>query len=210
MFREKLGRFFEKRGYLYIRESVYVRDKRTLKRKPPKLCNGKATKERGKYSKKKDIYCGKIHEVELKRIITFREYIENTLKKDYLEFKINAKFDSLVDSFVRYLLYLYEIDEEEFYLGQKKVFVIGEGYLSKETIGWLKRFNVKTRFDNPKEIERFTYRCEDVGIHDGDIINTLYIKLVPLVEKQDLIAGIEKQKGPKDFASFKDFIKKSS
>ena len=66
----------ETRGYLYLRETIYVRDKRTHKRKPKKLGSGSGYKERGKYSKKKDIYCGKIVECSMKKFINFRDYIK--------------------------------------------------------------------------------------------------------------------------------------
>lgn len=211
MFREKLTNFQEKRGYLYIRESFYQRDRRTLKRKPSKLGDGSATKERGRYSKKKDIYCGKIYEIEPKRLDTFKYYVENKEGIDFLNFKLKHKFEEIIDMFVKYLLYIYEIDEDDFYNGKKKVYTVNEGYLSRETILWTKRFTFRLDFDNPKEIERFTYRCEDSGIYDDEIINTLYVKLVPNVDNKNPLENIKivDSKDKQEHKNFKSFIKKS-
>ncbi len=210
MFREKFTNFQEKRGYLYIRESIYKRDRRTLKRKPSKLCDGSATKERGKYSIKKDIYCGKIYEIEPIKLDSFKDYIHKNIEQDFLNFKLNIKFADLIDIFVSYLLDIYEIDEIEFYEGKKKVYTIGEGYLSREGILWLKRFNIKGDYDNSKEIERFNYRCEDIGIYDEDIINVLYLKLIPQIDNRDISEDynvVDKDSPKQKHKNFKSFIK---
>lgn len=210
MFREKFTNFKQSRGYLYIRESQYVRDKRTLKRKASKLCDGTATKDRGKYSKKKDIYCGKILEIEIKFVETFRNFIENQ-DKEYFEYKLNLKYEELIDEFMDYLLYIYDIDKDDFFNGKKAVYVVGNGYLSRETINWLKRFNIKGDYESSREIGRFTYRCEDVGIFDEETINSLYLKLVPQVNKEDMleeIKSIQKSNEVKEYKSYKDFMKK--
>ncbi|MDA3855732.1 MAG: hypothetical protein PF569_05710 [Candidatus Woesearchaeota archaeon] len=211
MFREKFTNFKQSRGYLYIRESEYVRDKRTLKRKPSKLGDGTATKDRGKYSKKKDIYCGKILEIDIKFVETFKDYIEKQ-DKDYFEYKLNLKYEELIDEFTNYLLYIYDIDKDNFFNGKKAVYVVGNGYLSRETINWLKRFNIKGNYESSKEIGRFTYRCEDVGIFDEDTINSLYLKLVPQVNKEDMleeINSIQKSNTVEEYKSYRDFMKKS-
>lgn len=212
MFREKLHKDPNQRGYLYIRESYYERDKRTHKRKPSKLCDGTATKERGKYSKKKDIYCGKIHEIEIKIIENFEGYLKKQ-NKEYLEFKINSKFDDLIDEFVKYLLYIYELDEDEFYNGKKRVYALGDGYLSKETIIWLKNFEINGNYDNFNEIKRFSFRCQDCGIYDEDIINTLYLKLVPKIDERDIKEEIEELENQDEkregFTNLRNFLKRN-
>jgi len=94
MFREKYNSLSEKRGYLYIRESVYKRDKRTLKKKPSKLGDGSATKERGKYTIKKDTYCGKINEIQIINILTSRDFLYRRYKHyKFTAYKINFNFD---------------------------------------------------------------------------------------------------------------------
>ncbi len=211
MFREKLTKNPEERGYLYIRESYYQRDRRTLKKKPFKLCGGTASKERGKYSKKKDIYCGKIYEKDIVIIETFKDYVKKDTK-DFTKFKINSTFDEITDKFVNYLIYLYGIDKEE-YEQQKKVYAIGDGYLNPKIITWLKSFQIKGDYNSPSEIERFTYRCQDCGIFDEEIINLLYVKIVPEVQRDEIVAEIklmQKSKNHKlEYKNLYDFLKKS-
>jgi len=207
MLREKYNTLSNKRGYLYLRETIYKRDRRTLKRKPSKLCDGSATKERGKYSIKIDTYCGKIFEKELKYIETFNDYIlkkhtnlnKNNLDFDYLKYKLTSSFDKLLDDFIEYLFYIYEIDKNIFYNKKKITYAINNGYLSKETIFWLRKFRINGNYQNKKEIKRFTYRCNDIGIYDEEIIQTLYLKLVP----EDLA----KEKSLKDFKKELDLYK---
>lgn len=211
MFREKLTKDKEKRGYLYIRESYYERDRRTLKRKPARLCDGSAAKDRGKYSKKKDIYCGKIHEIDIKKFESFEEFILKN-HKDFLEFKLKLTFDELIDEFVKYLLYIYEIDYNDFENEKKKVYCISDGYLSKDIVSWLKKFKINGNFNNRSEFRRFYYRCKDCAIFDDDVINSLYLKMIPDVDTQEIKEEIEKlqdtKKEYKNFSNLKDFLKK--
>lgn len=181
MLREKYNSLTNKRGYLYIRETIYKRDGRTLKRKPSKLCDGSATKNRYKYSIKKDTYCGKIQDnIKLDHIITFEDYIsKNKTDFDFIKYKLKLEFDTILDDFVEYILFIYEIDKNNFFNGKKKVYEINNGYFSKETIEWVRRFRINKSANNPKEFERFSNRCYDTGIYDDEIINSLYLKLIP-------------------------------
>lgn len=206
MFWIRKANFKEKKGYLYLRETIYERDRRTLKRIPKKNGDGSATKERGKYSKKKDIYCGKIREAEPKHLITFNSYMEK-VHEDFLEYKMNRSFDGIIDDFINYLLYIHEIDKEEFFDKKKKVvYYIGNGFLSKETIDYLKRFNLRNESEN--ELERFSNRCQDIGIYDEDIIGTLYMKLS---EQNNILSKTEIEVNPKiekkEYNKYRDFMK---
>lgn len=178
MLREKYNSFTEKRGYLYLRETIYVRDKRSHKKLPSKLCDGSATKERGKYSQKKDTYCGKIEEIEIKHILTFEDFLKQQ-KQEYTQFKIDSNYDQILDKFVDYLLYIYEIDKELFLSKKKKVYAINNGYLSKDTVEWLRRFTIRKGYSSQKELERFSFRCEDIGIFDDDIVSIMFSKIMP-------------------------------
>ncbi len=202
----------DKRGYLYIRESIYERDKRSLTRKPRKLGTGKGHENRGKYTKKKDIYCGKIVEIAPKDLILFQTYIENQ-KLDYTELKINSRFEELIDLFVNYLLDIHDIGKDEFYNGNKVAYTIANGFLSRETIEFVKRFNAKgedfahTHF----EISRFANRCEDSGIYDEDIILSLYMKIIPTKDYKDIKEELheirDKKLIEKKFNSFRDYMR---
>jgi hypothetical protein len=211
MFREKLSKDPTQRGYLYIRDSYYQRDKRTLKRKPAKLSNGLAQKNRGKYSKKKDIYCGKIQETKVKVIESFKQFIQKE-QKDYLIYITNCEFEELIDKFVEYILYIYDIDQEEFYNQKKKAYTIGEGFCSKEIINWLKSFKLGPNYYSYSEIKRFYNRAQDCGIFDEDVINSLYLKLVPDVDREEIKKEIEElQKIKMQKENFNDlmgFLKK--
>ena len=201
------------RGYLYLRESIYVRDKRSHIRKPNKLGSGKATKERGKYTKKKDIYCGKIVEIKPKSLLTFSEYLdlENT---QYLEFRINSSFEKVLDKFIEYILYMYEIDKKEFLEGPKVAYELNGGYLSRETIEHIRKFIIRGKnTENKNEIERFANRCYDAGVFDEEIIMTLYTKITPDLEnKEELEEELKelKKKGLKrrHHKSFMDFMRR--
>lgn len=178
MLREKYNSLTKKRGYLYLRETVYVRDKRSLKRTPCKLCDGKATKQRGKYSQKIDTYCGKIEEIRIKHIITFQDYLKKE-KIEYIEFKQISNYEQIIDKFVDYLLYIYEIDKDLFFSKKKRVYAVNYGYLSTQTINWLKSFRIRKGYNYETELERFSYRCQDTGIFDEDIISLLFSKIMP-------------------------------
>lgn len=211
MFREKYNSSSDKRGYLYLRETVYERDGRTYKRKPAKFGDGKATKNRGKYSKKKDTYLGKIEEIQLKKILTFDDYLKNEKNiNNIFEYKLNLNFDSLLDLFIEYLLFIYELEKEEFEKPKKKkVYNINEGYFSPITMDWIRRFRINSNYTNPNEMYRFSNRCKDSGIFDEQVIESLYTKLSPIDEK--LLAEEEKNKEIKKLKikNYRDFIKQS-
>ena len=186
-----------KRGYLYIRETYYKREKITLKRKLGKG-DGSAFKKRGKFSKKKDIYCGKIIEISTNRLITFRQYHKENLFNEFLEYKFENDFDTILDDFINYLIYLYDLKKEDVF-GEKKIaFSLSSGgYLSKQTIDYIKRFILNGDYTSKIEIERFANRCLDAGIFDEEIIMTLYLKLLPKEDCSQL------QKELEDLADFK-------
>ncbi len=208
---EKRSSLKQKRGYLYIRETIYERDKRTLKRKAPKLGDGSATKERWKYSKKVDIYCGKIIEdTPLKHLITFRQYVEQIYSQTFLEYKTKIPFSDLLEDFISYILYVHEIDKKEFFEGKKVAYALSSGYLSREGIEFLRRFSLKKNPLISSEIERFANRCLDIGIYDDEIIMLLYMKLLPQEDtkllEQELSEKFEELE-IQSHNSFKDFIK---
>lgn len=185
------------RGYLYIRETYYKRDKRTLKKKIGKG-DGSATKKRGRYSKKKDIYCGKIIELNTNKMVSFRNYQKEHIKEDFLEYKYNNDFDVILNDFIKYLFFLYDIDKNFLEIDKKIAYSLSSGgYLSKETINYLKKFKLNSNFFSKYEIERFVNRCLDTGIFDEEIIMTLYLKLLPKEDSLDL------QKELEDLADFK-------
>jgi hypothetical protein len=207
MFREKLHKDPNKRGYLYIRDSFYKRDKRTLKKTPQKLGDGTATKNRGKYSKKKDIYCGRIYEVELQNMESFRNYLKKQ-NKDYITYLNKLDFNQIIDEFVKYLLYIYNINIDEFYDSKKKVYTFADGYCSKETINWLKQFNLNSDIYSKSQMKRFYNRCQDCSIFDEEIINLLYLKLIPdIYNKEDIKQEIQNlQKTRLQKKTFKDLM----
>lgn len=209
MFREKLIPGSSERGYLYIRDSVYIRDRRTLKKIPKKFGCGKATKERGKYSKKKDIYCGRIIEIKPKNLISFKEYLEKE-NIDSTLFKISFGFKEILERFVEYILYVYDLKSIDFYSKRKKVYTVGEGYMSPIILNWFTKFEIKGNFHSSKEFKRFYNRAQDCGIFDEEIIQILYLKLIPEVEKEDLLKEIQNLKEinlEEVSSSFKNFIK---
>jgi len=215
MFREKLTKNLDERGYLYIRESYYERDGRTLKRKPKKLCDGSATKNRHKYSKKRDIYCGKIKEKEIEILENFEDFysIVQNNQKEFTIFKIESTFEELLDTFIDYLLYVYKIDKQTYEKNTPKhAYALGDGFLSPIIISWLLRFNINGSCDNPNEIQRFTYRCQDCGIFDEEIINILYLKLVPDTKRQEITQEIRQMQkstqNPIRYKGLYDFLKK--
>ena len=211
MFREKLIPKSTQRGYLYIRDSVYVRDRRTLKRIPKKLGDGSATKKRGQYSKKKDIYCGRIIEVKPEKLTTFNEFLYSR-HKDVSLFKNESDFDKVLNEFVEYVIEIYGIDKDEFFSIKKKAYTIGDGFMSPIIIEWFKAFKIKGEFHNVGEFKRFSNRAYDCGIFDDDIINLLYLKLVPEVEKENILEEIDELKDKKlenVKSNFRNFIRKS-
>jgi len=189
MFREKLKKNSDEPGYLYIRETVYKRDRRTLKRIPKKLGNGDATKTRGKHSKKVDIYCGRIIPCEMKYFINFEDYLKEK-NIDIQIFKLKSNFNEILNEFVNYLIFIYDIDYIEFYdENQKKCYKIGNGYISPIILSWFKRFNLNGNPNNLSELKRFAYRCQDIGIFDDEITHKLYLKLIP----EEFLGDIDKE-----------------
>lgn len=203
---EKKTKTTKGRGYLYIRETIYKRDRRTIKRTPKNKGNGVGLKNRGKFSIKRDIYCGRIVEIQVKHLISFQEYI----KQDFLEYKLKITFDEMLNDFVNYLLYIYEIPFEDYNSGKKLAYEIGSGFLCEQTIDYIRKFKTKQDFDSNKEIERFANRCLDAGIYDNEVIMTLYIKLAEnqkpkiVAQNKELYKKIEEE----NYSDFEDFMRK--
>lgn len=207
MFWIKKTNFKQKDGYLYLRETIYERDKRSHIKKAKKLGTGKATIERGKYSKKKDIYCGKVYEYEIKKYIHFKDYIESKAI-DFLEYKISTPFDDILEDFTEYLLNIHKLNKEDFYNGKKKAYLLANGFLCKETLEWLRKFTIIGNPENPKEIERFAIRCKDSAIFDEEIIMTLYTKLIPEMTLEEIRDEKIPQIKEKEFTDMMDFMRK--
>jgi hypothetical protein len=191
----------EKRGYLYLRETIYVRDGRTLKRKPKKLGDGSGAKNRGKYSIKKDIYCGKIIPLRMVKFNSFRDFLGLDSDK-YLDYRLHSEFGIILEDFISYLIDIFEIDRDEF-LNKKQAYEVAGGYLSLITIDFLKRFIVRVGFDEKVEIERFANRCVDCSIFDNDVIIALFTKIAP-EEYTDVREELESLKKEKIEASSHD------
>jgi len=207
MFWIKKSKTDKNSGYLYLRETLYIRDKRSLKRKPRKLGDGSGKLNRSKYSKKIDTYCGRVFDVEPVHLDTFNSYIEKKTNMDFLEYKLSSSFDEILADFTNYLLYLFTIDREEFYSEKKKVYFTGVGFLCKETIEWVRKFNLRGSSENKNELERFGNRCQDMGIYDVDIIGLLFTKLSntkDIMEEEIDVSTLE----TKEYANFKSFMKK--
>ncbi len=206
MFREKLKSDKNQRGYLYIRDSVYLRDKRTLKKTPRKKGDGIATKERGKYSVKKDIYCGKIIEVSLKNVITFAEFL--LLQNQTIDMLKDMSYDDIINTYIKYVLYVYQIEAMDFFSNNKQVYTVGDGYFSLLILKWFKQFSVKTYLPSIKDFERFYYRCQDCGIFDDELIHILYLKFMPEIKQETKETKQVIQKNT--YNSLTDFIKENN
>lgn len=190
-------------GYLYLRETIYSRDRRTLMRKPKKFGTGKAFRERAKYSSKKDIYCGLIEKPSMVKFMTFKQFVEEELHHDFLEFKLDRAFDELIFSFVDYILVSYGLDKEEFFKNSpKKTYYVADGYLSPLIIDFLLRFNLKSQTN--KELERFARRCKDACIFDDEIISALYAKLLP--SKIEALDEDHENMKEKNYDTMMDFL----
>jgi len=197
------------RGYLYLRETVYVRDGRTLKRKPKKLGDGSGARNRGKYSIKKDIYCGKIVPMKMVKFLSFKQFIGKN-DDEFLDYRLHSDFFIILNDFVDYLINIFEIDKDEF--ENKKIsYEVAGGYLSKITIDFLTRFVIRNGFDEKVELERFANRCLDCGIFDNDIIIALFSKIAP-EDYTDFALELESMKkfkvDSKEFNDFSDFMRK--
>jgi hypothetical protein len=184
----------EKRGYLYLRETVYVRDGRTLKRKPKKLGDGSGAKNRGKYSVKKDIYCGKIITKKMIKFTSFMNFLNFDSDK-YLDYRLHEEFGVILNDFISYLLDIFEIDVDDFE-NKKLAYEIAGGYLTPITVDFLKRFIVRVGFDEKIEIERFANRCVDCGIFDNDVIIALFTKIAPeeYTDVREELESLKKEK----------------
>ena len=209
MFWIKKSNFKQKNGYLYLRETVYIRDGRTLKRTPRKLGDRTTTNQRGKYSKKKDIYCGKVVEITPQIILTFSEFILNKRKKEFLEYKVHASFDRLLDDFVSYVLKIHKIKKKDFYSKKKQAYQIANGFFCPQTLDYVRRFIVKGNADSHTEIERFANRCQDASIYDENVIMSLYSKLMPDRQGEiiDEVKELEKTKISSKQTSFEAYMR---
>lgn len=182
------------RGYLYLRVSVYSRDKRTLKKKARYLGDGTAYKERNKHISKKDYYLGKIIEIKPNSFLSFQDYIIVQLQKeeDYLNYILHYSFEDIFFDFISYLQEVYdlsfsnlksEIKFSSFDLLLKQK--ISKQTLALKTGGFFNILLLKRVFDfipkrrdeiNQIDFKFFSNRCLDAGIFDEYIQIILYIK----------------------------------
>lgn len=197
------------RGYLYLRETIYVRDGRTLKRKPKKLGDGSGARNRGKYSIKKDIYCGKIVPMPMKKFTSFKQFL-NKDDDTYLDYRLDSDFDVILNEFISYLLDIFEIEREDF--ETKKIsYEVGVGYLSLITLDFLRRFVVRKGFEENVEIERFANRCMDCAIFDNEIIIALFSKIAPedYTDVREELESLKSHKNErKEYDKFSDFMRR--
>lgn len=206
---EKKTNLKSKRGYLYLRETVYKRDKRTLLKRAKRFGDGSATENRGRYSVKKDTYCGKIIETKATKLISFNDYIKER-GIEFLEYKIKSTFDEILMDFVNYIIFVHNIDKKEYENSKKKLaYYVGSGYLCSETVDFVRRFIVKSEPMSSKEIERFANRCLDCGIYDMEIIMTLYVKLIATQKPEEIKKEEEYYKEIEEakYGSYEDFMK---
>jgi hypothetical protein len=171
--------------YAYLIKTTYKRDKRTIKKKPSWQGDGTARKERGKYSKKKFIYLGKIKKITFKKYFDFKEYIEEKTNLSLIEIKTNFSFKKIMEHFRDYLLKLNNLNYEE-YISEKFAYDICGGIFCKKTFDWVLSSHIIGNHQSNYEIKRFTKRCMKIGIFDEEIIKILYLKLVPDIEKNKL------------------------
>ncbi|MCA9486265.1 hypothetical protein H6501_04965 [Candidatus Woesearchaeota archaeon] len=197
---------YENLEYLYLRETLYKRDKRSLCRKSPRQGTGKATKERAKYTKKHDIYCGKITSPQLLHFISFEEYLSKK-QEDFTKYKLEVSFDELLDDYTDYLLYMYNLKKEDLASKPKQAYKVAGGYLCPATLQFIREFKPRQNLDLKTELERFSFRCEEAGISDKDIIASLFLKRFPREEQNE--EGLQEEEKQK-FTSLSDFIRRSS
>lgn len=193
----------ESRGYLYLRESIYIRDKRTLQRKPKHLGDGSKQKERNKYIKKKDTYLGKINEIIPNYYLSFEDYIISHIQKetDFLYYVLQYSFDEIFFDYIDYLqeIYSFQISVSQDmikYYGIKKEFdslktityaLKTGGFLNIVLIQRAYTFQCRIVDEVSKtDFNNFSARCFDCGIVDEYIQIVLYSKLINAVNVQEL------------------------
>lgn len=203
MFWIKLSKKDNTKEYLYLRETIYIRDKRSLIRKPRKLSKINNFSKRYIYSKKKDIYCGKIINKDIKISLSFEDFINKQKNiQDFLKYTLDIEFNDLIDDFISFLLYIYDIKKEVFFL-EKKVFRLQIGFFCLNTIDFLKRFRIDKNKKEINEFKRFYNRALDVGIFEEDIISILFSKLsFVFLEETKNFTKIKKIK----YTNLKNFI----
>jgi len=210
-----MGFSTRKRGnkiYVTLRISKYIRDKRTLKKTPKKLCDGKSLKNKNKYIKKIDIHIGQIKVLpNPNKIYFFEDYLKlkKINKKEFLE---KNNYEKIFETYLEFLFELFEIKKEEVY--KEKPLIVFEtalGWISSRIIEWVNSFEVHpTQFKSEKEIERFNQRMEFIGITDIEVISKLYMKICPEINYKELKEEIKKleemEMKKSDKKSFKEFI----
>ena len=196
----------ENRGYLYLRESVYSRDRRTLQRKPKHLGDGSKHKNRNQYIKKKDTYLGKIIELSCDFYLSFEDYIISHIQKenDYLYYILQYSFDEIFFDYIDYLQEIYSFDiqitkdfitnfnsqhnEKEIKKLKTKTYALQSGGFFN-IILLHKVFNFECRKIDEisfTDFNNFSARCHDSGIIDEYIQIVLYSKLINTENLQEL------------------------
>lgn len=191
----------ELRGYLYLRESVYIRDKRTLQRKPKHLGDGSKHKNRNQYIKKKDTYLGKIIEISPSRYMSFQDYIISHIQKesDFLYYVLQYSFEEIFYDCISYLEEIYEFDihisKKDLKLLEDKILRLKIKTYALKTGGFFniilfkRAFEFECRKENEiskVDFNNFSARCFDCGIVDEYIQIVLYSKLIHTQNLEEL------------------------
>ena len=162
-------------GYLYLREKNYKRDKRTLKRKKNyRIYNGDATKDRGRYSKTKDLqYLGKIIYPKKIENIDFEEYLLKNKGTNFSQFLITNNYETIIKTYQSYLKEILGAKDNENY-------VINDGVLSEHSIQPLLQFEFRINENTSarSESDRFAKIYKRSGFHwDETELRTYLLKL---------------------------------
>lgn len=140
--------------YLYLREKVYKRDKRTLKKSGfRKGYSGKATESRWKYTKTKDIkYLGRIIYPKSIKEIDFESYLES-FKLTFSKILHLYSYEKIIGLYVDYLYFIIDGVKEE-----KMYYAINDGFLGSWTLKPLLefKFNIDERVSPKSESNRFS------------------------------------------------------
>lgn len=180
--------------YVYLKESVYIRDKRTMTRKPRRL--GSGTFNQNKYVKKKETYIGKLVKIDKpEKFYLYEKYLEEKGIIDSDKHISETEYGELFDSYLGYLNELYEISSEDLEKTNIVYYTDSCIYFSKKLTDWAKsfKFSPKYHHTDKKEMERFIDRCELIGIVHKGVITALYEKLCPKIDEKEMMAEMQNE-----------------
>lgn len=147
--------------YLYLREKIYKRDKRTLKRSTNyRQYDGAAYKARGRHSKTVDIkYLGKIYYPGEIDNIDFEEYLEKNKNLSFSEL-LTQDYDNIVNTYYDYLLSIIHGEKSE-----SVHYALNDGILSIYSLDPLLKFEFRIGEDyNARtESDRFARMFKRAG-----------------------------------------------